>query len=118
MTRSTGQVFQDHLRRRAEGRLLEDLDEDYAEDVVLLCEHEPTIGRDAVRESAERLQLQLPRGSFQYVSRHVHGEYAFLRWRAESDDTVLENGADTFVIRNGRIVMQSVYYTVHDVARR
>lgn len=113
MPRSTREVFEDHLRRRSQGRLLADLEQDYAEDIVLLCEHEPMVGRQAVRESAERLRLQLPSGAFQYIDKRVHGEYAFLRWRAESDDTVLENGADSFVIRDGRIVMQSVYYTVH-----
>lgn len=118
MTRTTRQVLEDHLRRRAEGRLREDLDEDYAEDVVLLCEHKPLVGRDAVRESAARLQLQMPGGQFEFISLHVHGEYAFLRWRGESRDVRLENGADTFVVRGGRIVMQSVYYTVCEKARR
>lgn len=116
MTRSTREVLDDHLRRRAEGRVQEDLEEDYADDVVLLCEHAPLVGREAVRESARRLRLQLPEGNFQYLSTHVEGEYAFLRWRAEGKDNVLENGADSFVIRDGRIVMQSIYYTVHDVA--
>lgn len=111
--RSTQEVFEDHLRRREQGQLLADLEQDYAEDVVLLREQGATVGREAVRESAERLCLQLPSGSFQYLEKLVHGEYAFLRWRGESDGTVLENGADSFVIRNGKIVMQSLYYTVH-----
>lgn len=117
MMRSTREVLDDHLHRRASGRLREDLEKDYAENVVLLCEHEPLVGRDAVRESAERLRLQLPSGAFEYIATHVHGEYAFLRWRGESDDTVIENGADTFVIRDGRIVMQSIYYTVRETDR-
>ncbi len=118
MTRSTQAVFEDHLRRRETGRILEDLEADYAEDVVLLCEHPPAIGRDAVRASAERLHLQMPSGCFRYLHKHVHGDYAFLVWRGESDDIVLENGADSFVIRDGKIVMQSIYYTVHSRHRR
>lgn len=118
MTRSTREVFEDHLRRREAGQLLEDLEEDYAEDVVLLCEHDPKVGRDAIRESAERLLQQMPNGKYEYLAKHVYGEYAFLLWRGESDNAVLENGADSFVIRDGRIVMQSIYYTVHSRHRR
>lgn len=118
MIRSTSQVLDDHLRRRETGRLLDDLEQDYAEDVVLLCEHPPAIGRDAVRESAKRLHLQLPSGAFQYLHKHVEGEYAFLLWRGESEEHVIENGADSFVVRGGRIVMQSIYYTVHSRHRR
>lgn len=115
MTRTTHEVLEDHLRRRAEGRVEEDLAQDYADDVVLLCEHAPMVGREAVRESARRLKLQLPAGSFEYISRHVEGEYAFLRWSGKADGVRLENGADSFVIRDGLIVMQSIYYTVHQV---
>lgn len=39
----THEVFEDHLRRRACGQLLEDIEEDYAEDVVILSEHPPIL---------------------------------------------------------------------------
>lgn len=113
MPRSTREVLDDHLRRRAEGKLLEDLELDYADDVVLLCEYGVMRGRDAVRESADDLHLQMPSGCFRYLATEVEGEYAFLRWRGESPEVRLENGADSFVIRDGRIIMQSIYYTVN-----
>lgn len=112
MPRSTRAVLDDHLRRRAEGKILEDLELDYADDVVLLCEYGVMRGRDAVRESAAKLHLQMPSGCFRYLATEVEGEYAFLRWRGESSEVRLENGADSFVIRGGRIVMQSIYYSV------
>lgn len=112
MSRSTREVFEDHLRRRAAGELKADLTQNYADDIVLLCDFAVLRGRDAVRESAARLRLQIEGGRYEYIACHVEGEYAFLKWRADAPDACIENGADSFVIRDGRIVMQSISYTV------
>jgi hypothetical protein len=42
----------------------------------------------------------------------VEGEYAFLKCWADSDPARIEDGADSFVIPGGMIVMQSVSYRV------
>lgn len=60
MSRSTQQVFEDHLQRRAAGELELDLMHNYADDVVLVCEFAALRGREAVRESAPRLLPQVP----------------------------------------------------------
>jgi hypothetical protein len=111
--RSTEEVFEDHLRCRSAGTLEEDLQRNYAEDVVLLCERGALRGRDQVRCSAERLRAQVPDGKYEYLTRHCTGEYAFLRWRARSDASLIDNGADSYVIHEGRIIMQSVSYAFH-----
>jgi hypothetical protein len=80
--------------------------------VVLLCEFGVLHGRDAVRKSADRLALQLKDARFEYVAQFVAGEYAFLRWRATSPEVSIEDGADSFVIWEGRTIMQSVYYRI------
>lgn len=67
---------------------------------------------DSVRQSADRLALQLKEAVFEYLTHYVAGEYAFLRWRATSPNCRIEDGANSFVIREGRIVMQSVYYRI------
>lgn len=110
--RSTAEVFDDHLERRTAGDLEGDLAHNYAPDVVLLCEHGPRTGRDSVRESAEQLAKQLPDASFEYLVKHVDREYALLFWRADSLKARANHGVDSFVIRDGRIVMQSVYYAL------
>jgi hypothetical protein len=110
MARTAHEVFEDHLRCRLEGKLEEDLQRNYSVDVVLLCEFGVLRGHNALRESADRLSLQVPGANFQYLSKQVADEYAFLKWRAESDVSRLEHGADSFVIRDGQIVMQSIYY--------
>jgi hypothetical protein len=108
--RSTADVFEDHLRCRQKGEIEKDLEQNYSPDVVFLCEHGSFRGRDAVRKSAEELATQLPDGQFQYIAQVVEEEYAYVQWRAYSAMSRVENGADTFAIRGGRIVMQSVYY--------
>ena len=113
--RSTAEVFDDHLKRRTADDLEGDLENNYAPDVVLLCEHGPMTGRAAVRQSAEQLAKQLPDASFEYLVKHVEGEYALLFWRADSPKARAEHGVDSFVIRDGRIVMQSVYYALRKI---
>jgi hypothetical protein len=110
MARSTDEVLKDHLQRRAAGDLDGDLEHNYAPNVVLLCEHGPMQGREGVRKSAEELARQIPEASFEYPAKAVEGEYALLFWRAESAKARAEHGVDSFVIRDGRIVMQTVAY--------
>ena len=37
----------------------------------------------------------------------IQGEYAYLLWTAETADNVYEVGTDTFVVQDGKIVIQS-----------
>lgn len=112
MARSTREVFEDHLRCRAKGHLEEDLQRNYADDVVILCESGILRGHQGVRQSAAQLDQALPGQEYEYLTKHLDSEYAFLRWRGESAVCRIEHGADSFVIRNGRIVMQSIYYQI------
>ncbi len=114
--RSTSQVFLDHLNLRADAQLEEDLERNYSDEVVLIHQFGVKRGRQGVRESAHRLRDQLRGGSYEYVAQRVEGEYAFLIWRAASESARIEHGVDSFVIRDGRIVMQTVHYEVLPVA--
>jgi hypothetical protein len=67
---------------------------------------------DEVRESAQRIAQQLPEARLEYLTRQTDGEYAFLEWRAESATCRVDDGADSYVIRGGRIAMQTIHYTL------
>jgi hypothetical protein len=108
--RSPREVLDDHLRLRAEGDLETDLARNYAPDVVVLCSYGALRGLDAMRRSATDLKEQLPNARFDYKLHEVEGEYGYLLWSAESDTCRVPEGADSYVMRNGRIVMQSIYY--------
>ena len=73
-------------------------------------------GRDAGRQSADRLGLQLPDAQFEFTSKQIDGEYAFLVWKAHAAKFRVEDGADSFVVRDGRIAMQSIYYRLQGEA--
>lgn len=42
----------------------------------------------------------------------VAGEMAFLEWTAASKKAIVEDGADSYLIRDGRIVAQTIHYTI------
>ena len=46
--------------------------------------------------------------SFNLIQRVVDAEVAYIRWSAETADNVYELGTDTFFIRNGKIVAQTL----------
>jgi hypothetical protein len=109
-TPSTIEVLEDHLARRDRGDVEGDLEHNYAHDIVLLCEHGVLKGRDAVRTSAKALADQPLDAWFQFPFKVIDGEHALLHWRAHSANARIDVGVDTFVIRNGRIVLQTVSY--------
>ncbi|MCG7508406.1 hypothetical protein [Mesorhizobium retamae] len=108
--RDTHQVLEDHLRLRLEGRLEEDLQRNYAPDVVLLTVNSNSKGHHAIRMSAKRLAEQLPDADFEFVMKQVSGSFALLVWKARSPRQEAHSGADTFVIENGLIRLQTIHY--------
>ncbi|RVI79770.1 nuclear transport factor 2 family protein [Sinorhizobium meliloti] len=108
--RTPAEVFEDHLRLRLEGKLEEDLRRNYSDDVLLLTVNSDARGHDALRKSADRLRRQLPEAQFHVAAKQVSGRYALLVWSAKSARFDAVEGADSFVIENGRIVFQSIHY--------
>lgn len=115
MTRSTREVLESHLAHRKEGDLEADLAENYHPDVVLLSWGEGAgRGLDAVRHRAEVLSSYLGHGAFRYDELLVEGEFGMLRWSGRSPEVRVRNGVDSFVVQGGRIVAQTIFYTVQD----
>ena len=109
-SRSTDEVFEDHLRLRLEQKLEDDLARNYAPDVVLLTVNSNATGHDAIRMSAARLADQLPNARFEIIAKQVNGRFAMLVWRATSDRFDAVDGADGFVIEDGLIRCQTIHY--------
>lgn len=98
------------MERRRRGDIDGDLEHNYARDVVLLCEHGVFKGHAAIRDSAKALTDQLPEACYQFPLKQIHGENALLHWNASSANIRVDFGVDAFVIRDGRIVLQTVSY--------
>lgn len=116
-TRTTRAVFHDHLRKRAEGALELDLATNYADDVVLLTGFGVFRGKHGVRRCAALLSRHVPCAEYTYRTRHISGEVAFLEWTARCPTAEVEDGADSFLIRDGLIVIQTIHYTARPVRR-
>lgn len=115
-SRSTRAVIDDHLALAAAGEWHDDLDRNVADDIVVLTGFGVFEGRDQVRVLAELLEHQVPDGAFEYTTVLVHGDVAFLEWTAHGPTARVRDGVDSFVVRNGKIVVQTIHYTVEVTA--
>jgi hypothetical protein len=112
MARSTSDVFEDHLARAARGDVEGDIANNFAPDCVLLTSQGRFEGYDGVRKAAALLQEEVPEAKYLYTQRTVHAEIAFLEWSAVGRGALIGDGADTFLIRDDRIRIVTIHYTV------
>lgn len=96
--RGTREVLEAHLALRAAGDLERDLAENYA--------------ADGVRRLAGVLRSYVAAGTYTYDRLVVAGEMGMLRWRARDGATHLDHGVDSYVVRDGRIVAQTIAYAI------
>lgn len=90
-----------------------DLRDNFAEDVVLLTGYGIYRGFEGVRAKARLLGEQLPRGIWTYRTIMCEGELGFLEWTATAENGArVEDGADSYLIRDGRIRAMTIHYTV------
>jgi hypothetical protein len=114
VSRTAREVFDDHLRIGMEGTVEDDIERNYASSVVLLTSDGISRGHDGLRDQAAKMQRELPNCTFHYETR-LEGELAFLEWTAEADGARVRDGADSYLIRDGRIVAQTIHYTVEPI---
>lgn len=110
--RTTHEVLESHLQFRQQGNLDADLEQNYAEDAMLLTTYGIFHGREGVRTSANILFQQLHNAHYMYRTRLVHGPIAYLEWTGENDTMCAKDGADTYFIEDGRIKVQTIHYTL------
>jgi hypothetical protein len=110
--RSAEEVIGDHLSQSRHGSIDEDLRRNYSESVVLLTGHGTFRGHDGLRQLNDRLNRELPGARFDYRTLLVEGEVGFVEWTARTVDARVTDGADSYVVRGGRIAAQTIHYTV------
>lgn len=110
--RSPGEVYEDHLALASKGEIEKDIERNYAPDAVLLTNYGTFKGEKGIKEAAALLQQQLPNGSYDYKLKLCHEEICFLQWTGKSGVSVIPDGADSFFIKDGKIRVQTIYYSV------
>ena len=105
---STKDVVDHHLKSFGEGDLKGILS-DYAPGAVLFTPEGPLRGIDAIRSLFQAMLAEFgkPGAAFSLKQQFVEGDYAYILWTAETADNVYEMATDTFVVREGKIVIQS-----------
>lgn len=105
---STKDIIDHHLQAFAQGDLTRVLS-DYAPDVVFFTPNGTLRGPDALRPLFQAMieEFAKPGARFNMNQHLVDGPYAYIVWTAETADNVYELGTDTFVVRNGKILVQS-----------
>jgi hypothetical protein len=112
--RTAQEVFDDHLRLARELKLEEDIERNVAEDCVVLTGRGIFRGRDGVRVLADMLMREIPSGEWSYRNTLVEGRMAFLEWTVDAGPFQVRDGADSFLIEEGKIQAQTIHYTVVD----
>ena len=113
-TRSTQEVYEDHLRLAKEGDVEADLVRNVAEDFVALTGRGVFTGHSGVRELAQQLMTEIPSGRWTYVTQLFAGPMAFLEWTVDEGPYRIRDGADSYLVEDGKIRMQTIHYTVED----
>ena len=120
-SRSAPEVLDDHLTLAEnwggevgfERGLEEDLLGNCSEELVVLINRGTFHGHKRYRQLAHMLGEELPEHrSFEYTYTAVEGRMAFLEWAYEDEDVRVRDGADSYLIENGKIVAQTIHYTV------
>jgi ketosteroid isomerase-like protein len=106
--RSTKDVIDHHLKSFGECDLKGILS-DYAPAAVLFTPEGPLRGVDAIRPLFQAMLVEFgkPGAAFSLKQQSVEGDYAYILWTAETANNVYELATDTFVVRDGMIVVQS-----------
>lgn len=111
--KTTTEIVYSHLEFRLRGETGADICENFSEDVVILSSFGQFYGHDGVRNSARILSEQVPDGVFTYRQTTVENNFAFLEWTANAREEKVCDGADSFVIDDGKIILQTIHYTLH-----
>lgn len=118
--RTAREVLDDHLNiandwvgGTFEEILAEDLRRNVAEDIVILINRGTFRGHEGVRELALMLADELPEhAAFDYTYVAAEGNIGFLEWTYQDSQVQVRDGADSYVIENGKIIGQTIHYTV------
>jgi len=105
---STQEVVDHHLKSFGDGDLGGILS-DYAPGAILFTPEGPLRGSGEITPLFEAMiaEFGMPGAVFNMQRKYVEGDHAYILWNAETADNRYELGTDTFIVRDGKIVVQS-----------
>jgi ketosteroid isomerase-like protein len=109
VARTPQEVFQHHAEVLIAGDL-EGIVSDYSDDAVFITPAGVKRGKDGVREGFTQLLKDVPDAEWDVPTQIFEGDALFIEWTAKAASTHVEDGVDTFIFRDGEIVLQTVRY--------
>jgi ketosteroid isomerase-like protein len=109
-SRTPQEVFQHHAEVLIAGDL-EGIVSDYSDDAVFITPAGVLRGRGGVREGFARLLEDVPNAEWDVPTQIFEGEVLFIEWTAKAASSRVDDGVDTFIFRDGEILLQTVRYT-------
>jgi ketosteroid isomerase-like protein len=110
VTVATRDVLHHHLAAFGAGDVDEAL-KDYTEDSILMTANGTIAGLGPLREAFTGFfgGLFAP-GTYEFTldAEHIEGEVAFISWHATCASADIPFGADTFLVRDGKIAVQTL----------
>jgi ketosteroid isomerase-like protein len=113
VARTPQEVFQHHAEVLIAGDL-EGIVEDYADDAVFISPSGVLRGKDGIREAFTKLLDDVANADWSVPTQIFEGDVLFIEWSAKAASTFVEDGIDTFVFRDGEILVQTVRYTLQN----
>ena len=113
MATNASRTPQEVLKHHGEAMIASDLEAivgDYAEVARFITHAGVLRGQDGVCEGFTELFADLPRPAFDVHTRILDGDALFLEWTATGEGVRAEHGVETFLVRDGEIVLQTVHY--------
>ena len=110
--RSPREVLEDHLALRKGSNLDDDIRRNYDPDVILLSLTAARRGHAGVRAMAAELQSDCAGTDYEYDEVLVNDDVGMLVWSARCPQGTITDGTDSYVVRDGRIAVQTVHYHV------
>ena len=111
MTRTPQEIFQHHAQALGAGNL-DEIVADYADDAVFITPAGIQRGKNGIRAAFTQLLADVPNAAWDLKTEIYEGDVLFLEWAADAAATLVEDGIDTFVFRDGLIRVQTVRYTL------
>lgn len=111
MTRTPQEVFAHHGPALAAADV-EEVATDFADDAVVVTPAGVNRGPDGVRAAFRQLFADLPDAVWEVKNEIWEDGVLILEWAANAAQSRADDGVDTFVFRNGQILVQTVQYTL------
>ncbi len=110
-SRTPQEVFQHHAEVLGAGDL-DGVVSDYSDDAVLITPAGVVRGKDGIRGAFEQIFKDLPNAAWEVPTQIYEGDVLFIEWSATAASSKVTDGVDTFIFRDGEIVLQTVRYTL------